>query len=83
MAMYRVAHSWVGPQRKPRQQWLTTFRASFQKPYPTPAGCGTCIRLMMAWCTLHMLAREELSTWISTAWMGPAGLKSVTATCNI
>lgn len=49
---------------------------------PTPAGCGTCIRLMMAWCTLHMLAREELSTWISTAWMGPAGLKSVTATCN-
>lgn len=29
-----------------------------------------------------MLAREELSTWISTAWMGPAGLKSVTATCN-
>lgn len=36
----------------------------------------------MAWCALHMLAREELSTWISMAWMGPAGHRSVTATCN-
>lgn len=29
-----------------------------------------------------MLAREGLSTWISTAEMGPARHRSVTATCN-
>ena len=55
------------PQRLPRQ---------------AHEGQQTCKRPTMAWCALHMLAREELSTWISMAWMGPAGHRSVTVACN-
>lgn len=51
-------------------------------PREAHEGEQTCKRLTMAWCALHMLAREELSTWISMAWMGPAGHRSVTVTWN-
>lgn len=37
---------------------------------------------MTAWCAWHRLAREELSTWISTACMGPAAHRWVTVTCK-
>lgn len=37
---------------------------------------------MTAWCILHMWARDGLSIRISTAWMGPAGLRSFMATCD-
>lgn len=35
---------------------------------------------MTAWCILHMSASDGLSMKISTAWMGPAGLRSFMAT---
>lgn len=34
------------------------------------------MRRITAWCILHMSAKDGLSTRISTAWMGPAGLRS-------
>lgn len=47
-------------------------------------GCApqlhTWMRRMTAWCILHMWARDGLSIRISTAWMGPAGLRSFMAT---
>lgn len=45
-----------------------------------PAVWGTWMRRMTAWCILHMSASDGLSMKISTAWMGPAGLRSFMAT---
>lgn len=47
---------------------------------PVAAAERTWMRRMTAWCILHMSARDGLSIRISTAWMGPAGLRSFMAT---
>lgn len=51
-----------------------------QRHNPAATAERTWMRRMTAWCILHMSARDGLSIRISTAWMGPAGLRSFMAT---
>lgn len=72
-----------GPETPMQAAPVPTVPCSLHPPSPTPhAGPRTCRRPMTAWCVLHRLRREELSTWISTVCMGPAAHSGVTATCN-
>lgn len=80
--MVLVCHTMVPQKCPPRHPRLHSRGSGVTRGPPCPQGC-TCMRRMTAWCVLHMWARDGLSIRISTAWMGPAGLRSFMATWTV
>lgn len=72
------------PSMAATQRCLKNRPAESSGVWGVTRGCApwlhTCMRRMTAWCILHVWARDGLSIRISTAWMGPAGLRSFMAT---